>query len=136
MVYHFYLLVENKNRVLLKFPIFTLLTDLSKCKVYYSRSGTVYKDFFEISDEARPNGSVFDFHFFVLAASNAHILLAPSMNVEKNDPAYEIVIGAGNNLFSDIRRAQKGQVKATNKTPGILNALDPVAFWIRISIGW
>lgn len=95
-----------------------------------------YKDFFIISDEIhRPNGTVFDFHFSVLAASNAHILLAPSISAEKGDPAYEIVIGAGNNLFSDIRRSQKGQVKATNKTPGILSALDPVGFWIHISIG-
>lgn len=103
--------------------------------MYYSRSGTVYKDFFVISDEARPNGTVFDFHFSVLAASNAHILLAPSTSVVKGDPAYEIVIGAGNNVFSDIRRSQKGQVKATNRTPGILNALDPVGFWIHISTG-
>lgn len=103
--------------------------------MYYSRSGSVYKDFFEISDAARPNGTVLDFHFSVLAASNAHILLTPSTNVEKGDPAYEIVIGAGNNIFSDIRRSQKGQVKATLKTPGILSALDPKTFWIHITTG-
>lgn len=103
--------------------------------MYYSRSGTTYKDFFEISDALRPNGTILDFHFFVLAPSNAHILLAPSTAVEEGDPAYEIVIGAGNNVFSDIRRSQKGQVKATIKTPGFLSGLDPTGFWIHISLG-
>lgn len=103
--------------------------------MYYSRSGTAYKDFFEISDEARPNGTILDFHFSVLAVSDAHIMFAPSPNVDQGDPVYEIVIGAGNNMFSDIRRSKKAQVRATKRTPGILSAVDPVSFWIHISTG-
>lgn len=111
------------------------LLDLTKCKVYYSRSGSAYKDFFEINNEAQPKGTVLDFHFSVLAPSNAHILLTPSTHVEKGDPAYEIVLGAGGNVFSDIRRSQKSQVRVTKRTPDILSSLDPVAFWIHISTG-
>lgn len=114
------------------FPV--VILDLSKCKLYYSRSGAAYKDFFEISEEALVNGTL-DFHFSVLAGSNAHVLLAPSSSVEKGDPAYEIVIGAGGNVFSDIRRSQKSQVKATKQTPGILSGLDLTSFWIHISSG-
>ncbi|KAJ3637736.1 hypothetical protein MTP99_001172 [Tenebrio molitor] len=108
------------------------VTDFTKCQIYYSRSGSVYKDFFELNDEPL-NGSLLDFHFSVMSPSDAHILLAPSTTVEKGDPVYEIVIGAGGNTFCDIRRRQKSSVKATVRIKGLLSALDQQSFWIHMS---
>lgn len=76
-----------------------------------------------------------DFHFSVLAPSDAHILLAPSDKVEKGDPVYEIVIGAGGNTFCDIRRRQKADVKASVRINGLLSPLDPQSFWLHITKG-
>lgn len=114
---------------------FDFVADLSKCKVYYSRTGNTYKDFFEITEGVAENDTLLDFHFSVLAASDAHILLAPSSKLQRGDPVYEIVVGAGGNTFSDIRRSEKAQVKASARTPGILSALDTKSFWLHISKG-
>ncbi|KAF5271293.1 hypothetical protein FQR65_LT05308 [Abscondita terminalis] len=108
-------------------------TDLSKCKVHYSRSEGSYNTFYEIADESHENETLLDFHFLVLAPSDAHILFSPSMVLDKNDPAYEIVLGAGGNMFSDIRRAQKSAVKASIRIKSVLSPVDPRAFWIHIS---
>ncbi|XP_072391900.1 neuronal acetylcholine receptor subunit non-alpha-2-like [Diabrotica undecimpunctata] len=108
--------------------------DLSKCKTHYSRSGSVYKDFYSISETPSANDTLLlDFHFSVLAPSDAHILLASSDKVQKTDPAYEIVIGAGGNTFCDIRRKQKSDVKSSVRVKGLLNALDPQSFWLHIT---
>ncbi|XP_074042531.1 neuronal acetylcholine receptor subunit alpha-5 isoform X1 [Leptinotarsa decemlineata] len=110
------------------------VTDLSKCKIHYSRSGSVYKDFYKISESSGENDTLrLDFHFSVLAPSDAHILLAPSEKVEKGDPVYEIVIGAGGNTFCDIRRKQKSDVRASMRIKGLLSALDPQSFWLHIT---
>ncbi|KAK5649125.1 hypothetical protein RI129_004017 [Pyrocoelia pectoralis] len=108
-------------------------TDLSKCKIHYTRSEGSYKDFYEISNEAHENETILDFHFWVLAPSDAHILFTPSTKLNKGDPAYEIVLGAGGNMFSDIRRAQKASVKASIRLKNVLSSLDPQPFWIHIS---
>lgn len=76
-----------------------------------------------------------DFHFAVLAASDAHILLAPSSVINSGDPVYEIVIGAGGNTFSDIRRRVKAAVKASIRIKGLLSPVDPRAFWLHITKG-
>lgn len=68
-----------------------------------------------------------------MSPSDAHILLAPASDVQKEDPVYEIVIGAGGNTFCDIRRKQKSEVKATIRIKGLLSALDLQSFWIHIS---
>lgn len=97
-----------------------------------------YKDFFKIRQRpvvANNDSLVLDFHFSVLAPSDAHILLAPSAEVAKGDPVYEVVIGAGNNAFSDIRRGIKAQVKASSHTIGILSWMDIKSFWIHINKG-
>ncbi|CAG9863963.1 unnamed protein product [Phyllotreta striolata] len=108
--------------------------DLSKCQTYYSRSGTVYRDFFSIEDLTTKNSTLLlDFHFSVIASSDAHVLLAPSETVTKTDPVYEIVFGAGGNSFCDIRRRQKSIVKATIKIKGLLSGLDPRSFWIHVT---
>ncbi|XP_019767087.2 neuronal acetylcholine receptor subunit alpha-4 [Dendroctonus ponderosae] len=107
-------------------------TDLSKCTISYSRSGSVYKDFYPLSVHENASLTV-DFHFAVLAASDAHILLAETVNISKKDPAYEIVIGAGGNTFCDIRRMQKSDVRHSVRTKALLSALDPHYFWLHIT---
>ncbi|XP_050316044.1 neuronal acetylcholine receptor subunit beta-3-like [Anthonomus grandis grandis] len=106
------------------------VTDLSKCNVSYSRTGSTYKDFYPIY--TKKSGLFLDFHFAVLAQSDAHILLAESENINKSDPAYEIVIGAGGNTFSDIRRMQKSDVRHSVRIKNLLSALDPQFFWLHI----
>lgn len=104
--------------------------------MHYSRSGSQYKDFYSLEEIPEQNETLaLDFHFAVLAPSDAHILLAPSQSVKANDPAYEIVIGAGGNTFCDIRRKQKSDVKASQRVKGLLSALDPQFFWLHISKG-
>lgn len=114
----------------------TNILDLTKCKVHYSRSGSQYREFYSLEDTPGRNVTLaLDFHFAVLAPSDAHILLAPSESVKKNDPAYEIVIGAGGNTFCDIRRKQKSEVKASQRVSGLLSALDPSFFWLHVTKG-
>lgn len=109
---------------------------MTKCKVHYSRSGSAYKDFYALHEEPGQNESLLlDFHFAVLALSDAHILLAPSESVKVGDPAYELVIGAGGNTFCDIRRKQKSDVKASQRVRGLLSALDPSFFWLHVTKG-
>nr|CAI5841343.1 unnamed protein product [Callosobruchus analis] len=111
------------------------LTDVSHCTVDYSQSGSVYKTFYDLADNlVEGNGTLqLDFHFAVLAPSDAHILLSPSDPVSKEDSVYEIVIGAGGNTFCDIRRKQKSDVKASVRIKDLLSALDPRFFWIHIT---
>ncbi|CAG9762060.1 unnamed protein product [Ceutorhynchus assimilis] len=107
-------------------------TDLWKCQVSYSRTGSTYKDFYPV--DVNENASLYiDFHFGVLASSDAHILLTASENVSKTDPVYEIVIGAGGNTFCDIRRMQKSDVRHSVRIKGLLSALDPSLFWLHIT---
>nr|CAI5841344.1 unnamed protein product [Callosobruchus analis] len=109
--------------------------DVSHCTVDYSQSGSVYKTFYDLADNlVEGNGTLqLDFHFAVLAPSDAHILLSPSDPVSKEDSVYEIVIGAGGNTFCDIRRKQKSDVKASVRIKDLLSALDPRFFWIHIT---
>ncbi|VEN45521.1 unnamed protein product [Callosobruchus maculatus] len=111
------------------------LTDLSHCTVDYSQSGSVYKTFYDLADNLVEGNETLqlDFHFAVLAPSDAHILLSPSDPVSKDDSVYEIVIGAGGNTFCDIRRKQKSDVKASVRIKDLLSALDPRFFWIHIT---
>ncbi|XP_019881721.2 acetylcholine receptor subunit alpha [Aethina tumida] len=109
--------------------------ELETCKVYYSRSGSIYKDFFEIKNIPTSNNTLmFDFHFSVLTSSDAHLLLAPSASVTTSDPVYEIVIGAGGNTFCDIRRQQKAEVKESVRIKNLLSAVDVRTFWLHITL--
>lgn len=68
------------------------LSDLVKCKEYRIESGYVYRNFF-LLDEFRNNRTEnerFRFKFYVMAASNAHILLSPMDKAKKGDSVYEI----------------------------------------------
>lgn len=104
--------------------------------MYYSRSGTTYKEFFTLQSPKKNESDLrLDFHFSVLAASDAHILIATTKDPQKTDPAYEIVIGAGGNTFCDIRRMQKNQVKESVRIKGLLSAVDTRSFWIHMTKG-
>ncbi|CAD7088441.1 unnamed protein product [Hermetia illucens] len=103
------------------------LSDLVKCKEYRIESGYVYRNFF-LLDEFRNNRTEnerFRFKFYVMAASNAHILLSPMDKAKKGDSVYEIVIGAGGNTFSTIRPQIGGRQLIVKKQNGLLNGIDP-----------
>lgn len=112
-----------------------LIVDFSKCKIHYSRSEVAYNTFYKISDQMSTENLSLDFHFSVLARSDAHVLLSPSNTIQKNDPVYEIVLGAGGNTFTDIRRMQKSSVQETLRIKGLVSALDINSFYIHISRG-
>ncbi|XP_065168807.1 acetylcholine receptor subunit beta-type unc-29-like isoform X2 [Atheta coriaria] len=107
------------------------VTNYNDCKIYYTRFEGGYNTFFDLAESEDPELLV-DLHIAVLAVSEAHILLATSADVKANDPAYEIVIGAGGNTFSDIRRKQKASVRVSYRKKGLLSAVDITGFWIHI----
>ncbi|KAF4532931.1 hypothetical protein B566_EDAN015643, partial [Ephemera danica] len=72
-------------------------------------------------------------NFRVRAFSDAHIMLSMTSNPVDGEPVYEIVLGAGRNSFSDIRRMRKTGTRVTQTTPGIVSATDLRGFWIRVS---
>lgn len=109
-----------------------IVADFSKCQVHYSRSEMSYKIFYQIPDDTKTENFTLDFHFSVLARSDAHILLSPSDDIQKDDPVYEIVLGAGGNTFADIRRQQKSSVQDTLRIKGLVSALDIHSFYIHI----
>ncbi|CAB3385729.1 Hypothetical predicted protein [Cloeon dipterum] len=71
--------------------------------------------------------------FKVRAASDAHILLTTDRNTTLSMPVYEIVLGAGRNSFSDLRRLQRTGTRSTLPTADILSPLELRGFWIRLS---
>ena len=75
---------------------------------------------------------IVDFHFGVLAPSDAHILLSPTKTSYQENPVYEIVIGAGRNSFSEIRRLQKSETRTSQKTNQLLSGLDVRTFSVHI----
>ncbi|KRT84303.1 hypothetical protein AMK59_486, partial [Oryctes borbonicus] len=109
-------------------------TDFSGCQMHVSRSETTYNIFYEIDTYNQPRDKwyQFDFHFSVLAANNAHILISETDKVASSDAVYEIVLGSGGNTFSDIRRGIRSQTKRHVKTVNILSSIDYESFWIRV----
>nr|XP_022903316.1 neuronal acetylcholine receptor subunit non-alpha-2 [Onthophagus taurus] len=112
------------------------ITDFSKCKTHFSSSQGEYTDFFQIINRESNSTQdlIVDFHFSVLAQSDAHILLTPSKRINNKDPVYEIVLGAGRNSYSSIRRALRTQIKSTirHKTK-LLSFYEPQSFWLHVS---
>lgn len=64
------------------------------------------------------------------ARSDAHILLSPNPSPEEADPVYEIVLGAGKNSFSDIRRKRRAATKSSAYTKDILSGTEMKGFWV------
>ncbi|KAL0275500.1 UNVERIFIED_CONTAM: hypothetical protein PYX00_003330 [Menopon gallinae] len=77
-----------------------------------------------------PKGHIY-IEFYVKAASNAHILLSDSVD---STNVYEIVLGGGNNTFSEIRlgKGKTKKAKKSTKTEQILSADEPRGFWIEL----
>lgn len=103
--------------------------------MHVSRSESSYSVFYEIDNTLLSKWYLLDLHFSVLASSNAHILITETENGIDNMPVYEIVLGAGSNKYSDIRRKIRNEAKATASTVGILSSIDYRSFWIRIWTG-
>ena len=82
----------------------------------------------------RSQGDIVFLKLFVLAAKDAHILLSPTKNPDKNSPVYEIVLGAGGNTFSEIRRRKQTLPLYTLRIKDLLSAIDPLPITIRITL--
>lgn len=46
---------------------------------------------------------------------------------------YEIVLGAGRNTFSDIRRLRRSSTKATARTRDLLSPVELRGFWVHFN---
>ncbi|XP_026470701.1 acetylcholine receptor subunit beta-type lev-1-like [Ctenocephalides felis] len=72
-------------------------------------------------------------HIGVLAKADAHILFTEHPNANAVNPVYEIVLGAGGNSYSEIRRAlRKNGIKSV-RTTNLLSAIRYTVFWVKIS---
>lgn len=119
------------------YPFTFNVSDFSKCRTHVSHSEGKYTEFYEINvdEDPRNDSLVFDFHFSVLGRSDAHVLLAENDVLKRTDPVYEIVIGAGSNTFSELRRLQKSDGKVTVKIKDLLSAIEIRSFWIHVRRG-
>lgn len=107
---------------------------LSKCQEYSSFKGYGYKHFFKIKDleHADVSDYTFTMRIILLASKDAHILLS-SIPHPTEENVYEIVLGAGENTFCEIRKnKQKNPIK-TKIIKDVLSSIDPVPLLITIS---
>ncbi|XP_054263758.1 acetylcholine receptor subunit beta-type lev-1-like [Macrosteles quadrilineatus] len=108
--------------------------DGPKCKTLFT-FGYGYRQFFHLPGDSlhQSNGDMIYMRFQVKARSDAHILLSPNPSPEEADPVYEIVLGAGKNSFSDIRRKRRASTKSSAYTKDILSGTEMKGFWVRIT---
>ncbi|XP_046382405.1 neuronal acetylcholine receptor subunit alpha-5-like [Ischnura elegans] len=105
----------------------------SDCSKYIS-SGFNYGHFFGVIDLTDDDyGREITLKFRVKTPSDAHIKFSEKTFPKKDEPAYEVVIGAGGNTFSFIRRGETDSSKIRLETEGFLSANETRGFWIRIS---
>ncbi|XP_062556535.1 neuronal acetylcholine receptor subunit alpha-9 [Armigeres subalbatus] len=110
--------------------------DLDKCKQYNAVSGYNYHAYFKLEDldnHNLDNETVVNLRLFVVAAKDAHVLLSDSDSNGPDSQVYEIVIGAGANTFSEIRKQRKKNPLKTKSTKGVLSPIDPLPLRIRIT---
>uniref|UniRef100_A0A0P6K120 Putative farnesoic acid 0-methyl transferase n=1 Tax=Aedes aegypti TaxID=7159 RepID=A0A0P6K120_AEDAE len=110
--------------------------DLDKCKQYNAVSGYNYHAFFKLADldnHSPDNETIVNLRLFVVTAKDAHVLLSDSDSNIADAQVYEIVIGAGANTFSEIRKQRKKNPLKTKSTKGVLSAIDPLPLRIRIT---
>lgn len=126
--------------VLLYLCVHTLFSDgkvdESKCKKLFTY-GYGYRQFFHVSQSSVhqvSEGAVLNMRFWVKARSNAHVLLSTSPSPEETDPVYELVLGAGKNTFSDIRRRHRAATKSSAYTSDILSGTELKGFWVCDSL--
>ncbi|XP_058465279.1 neuronal acetylcholine receptor subunit eat-2 [Malaya genurostris] len=110
--------------------------DLDKCKQYNAVNGYNYHAFFkleELENHSLDNETLVNLRLFVVAAKDAHILLSDLDSSSNDAQVYEIVIGAGANTFSEIRKQRKKNPLKTKTTKGVLSPIDPLPLRIRIT---
>ncbi|XP_055532815.1 uncharacterized protein LOC129722956 [Wyeomyia smithii] len=112
--------------------------DLDKCKQFNAVSGYNYHTFFKLKDLENhnlDNETIVNLRLFVVTNKDAHILLSDvdSASPEATNQVYEIVIGAGANTFSEIRKQRKKNPLKTKTTKGVLSPIDPLPLRIRIT---
>ncbi|XP_065203130.1 uncharacterized protein LOC135833321 [Planococcus citri] len=89
-----------------------------------------YHTFFPIGE---PDEETIKLRFKVRAHRDAHILLSPCMYPEEGSPVYEIVLGAGNNTYSVLRKCQQGDEQAMTESEESLVSPDEWReYWIKI----
>lgn len=107
---------------------------MSKCQEYSAFKGYGYKNFFKIRDleHADVNDYSFTMRIILLATKDAHILLSPVVD-PTSENVYEIVLGAGENSFCEIRKnKQKNPIK-TKVIKDILSPIDPLPLLIKVN---
>ncbi|XP_055626202.1 acetylcholine receptor-like protein cup-4 [Toxorhynchites rutilus septentrionalis] len=110
--------------------------DLDKCKQFNAINGYNYHSFFKLEDLVNhnlDNETIVNLRLFVVAAKDAHILLSDIDSISSNAQVYEIVIGAGANTFSEIRKQRKKNPLKTKTTKNVLSPIDPLPLRIRIT---
>jgi len=93
--------------------------------------GYGYNKFFHISESGSHYDSNITIHFLVRARSDAHLLLSSTPAPAEEQAVYEIVLGAGKNTFSDIRRMRRTATKATAHTVDLLSPVELRGFWLN-----
>ncbi|KAJ9599851.1 hypothetical protein L9F63_009891 [Diploptera punctata] len=102
------------------------------CKLIFTY-GYGYNKFFHISEFGGQKGKNFTIRFLVRARSDAHLLLSTVPSPPENLPVYEIVLGAGKNTFSDIRRLRRSATRATAATKDLLSHIELRGFWVHFN---
>lgn len=93
--------------------------------------GYGYNKFFHISESGSHDGGNITIRFLVRARSDAHLLLSSSPAPAEGQAVYEVVLGAGSNTFSDIRRLHRRATKATARTMNLLSPVELRGFWVH-----
>ncbi|KAG8229648.1 hypothetical protein J437_LFUL008580, partial [Ladona fulva] len=94
--------------------------------------GYSYRNYHRISELTTNRTDGFRLDFKVRAGSNAHISFAENAYPSARDIVYEIVLGAGRNTYSDIRRGRGQASKVKEPTLNIVSSTDLRGFWITI----
>ena len=79
------------------------------------------------------NGNTTTFRLLVLGPKDAHILLSPNNSPDAADEVYEIVLGAGNNQFCEIRKKKQKNPIKTKITKDLLSPIDPLPLIIKLN---
>ena len=120
---------------------------LSKLYEHFNQSGQNYLPNNNFSDEtvtvSTPSGRTWtnvwlsvdrtDWTFNVKACKEASLALAPAASADL--PAYEIIIGAGNNDATSISRDKGGTAKTNDRSPNVLDCNTPRPFWVSWTNG-
>lgn len=102
----------------------------AKCQNVYTY-GYGYRKFYNLPQSSFQNGKIV-FNFSLTAMSNGHVLFSESTNVFY---AYEVVLGAGGNEFSEIRKynRHKMEPKTHLMTKNILSQMQPKNFSVSMN---